>query len=383
MTRKPFHRASFGDLNISPYQTALVRECEICKCQYTIDAHEPWEWAGGVTSFANLECCEHWCLACTLGVGPTDFPESYPEEESAAELDPTDEAAVAEQARGNIAALQIGPRCEEWADDRTDEVYAALCRGDILKAYSFFTDQDIPLIIMPLTRAISDRSVHYPNGITYYPTGTANFDGLDHLDEVADPDDRAIRLSEYAGATIDNLSQHALLVFPAILDPQLIAKADHDVHLDLVRRLSEEVDKVCLNFVRYYSCKLEKPHAIPARAGQMQLDPAMSICLVYDPEKKVVPTLWGSCLPICFHRRYRHLASPAGVAKIPRRRGGRQDRVSRTHALRHHAGIQQRYHSICSSAVTAGVPRLSHRLQKYGGGQESHRPLRLLRPDCL
>jgi hypothetical protein len=300
MARKPFHRASFEDLNISPYQAALVRECEICKCQYTIDAHEPWEWAGGVTSFANLECCEHWCLACTLGVGPTDFPESYPEEESAAELDPTDEAAVAEQARGNIAALQIGPRYEEWADDRTDEVYAAQCRGDILKAYSFFTDQGIPLIIMPLTRAISDRSVHYPNGITYYPPGTANFDGLDHLDEVADPDDRSIRLSEYAGANLDNLRQHALLVFPAALDPQLIAKADHDVHLDLIRRLSEEVDKVCLNFVRYYSCKLEKPHAIPARAGQTQSDPAMSICLVYDPEKKSSRLYGGSAFPFAF-----------------------------------------------------------------------------------
>lgn len=300
MARKPFHRASFEDLNISPYQAALVRECEICKCQYTIDAHEPWEWAGGVTSFANLECCEHWCLACTLGVGPTDFPESYSEEESAAELDPTDEAAVAEQARGNIAALQIGPRYEDWADDRTDEVYAAQCRGDILKAYSFFTDQGIPLIIMPLTRAISDRSVHYPNGITYYPPGTANLDGLDHLDEVADPDDLAIRLSEYAGATLGNLKQHALLVFPAALDPQLIAKADHEVHLDLIRRLSEEVDKVCLNFVRYYSCKLKKPHAIPARAGQTKSDPAMSICLVYDPAKKSSRLYGGAAFPFAF-----------------------------------------------------------------------------------
>lgn len=300
MARKFFIHATFEDLNISPYQAALVRECEICKCQYTIDAHEPWEWSGGVASFANLACCEHWCLACTLGVGTTDFSESYPEAESSPELDPTDEAAVAEQARGNIIALQIGPRYQEWADDRTEEVYAAQCRGGILKAYSFFTDQGIPLIIMPLTRAISDRSVHYPNGITYYPPGTANLDGLDHLDEVANPDDRAARLSEYAGANLDNLRQHALLVFPATLDPQLIASADHDVHLDLIRRLSEEVDKVCLNFVRYFSCKLEKPHAIPARAGQTKSDPAMSICLVYDPVAKVSRIYGGAAFPFAF-----------------------------------------------------------------------------------
>ena len=300
MARKPIHQASFEELNISPYQAALVRECEICKCTYTIDMHEPLEWAGGVTSFANLDCCEHWCLACTLGVGPTDYPEAYPEEEKAEELDPTEEATVAEQARGSIASLQIGPRHQEWSDDRTDEVYSAQCSGDILKAYSFFTDQGIPLIIMPLTRAISDRSVHYPNGITYYPPGTANLDGLDHLDEVADPDDRAIRLSEYAGANLDNLRQHSLLVFPATLDSQLIAKADHDVHLDLIRRLSEEVDKVCLNFVRYYSCKLEKPHAIPARAGQTKSDPAMSICLVYDPAKKSSRLYGGAAFPFAF-----------------------------------------------------------------------------------
>ncbi|MCB1212411.1 MAG: hypothetical protein KDK97_24015, partial [Verrucomicrobiales bacterium] len=300
MARKPFHRASFEELNISPYQAALVRECEICKCRYTIDSHTPWEWAGGVTSFANLGCCEHWCLACTLGVGPTDCPEFYPEEERAAELDPTDEAAVAEKARGNIAALQIGPKYEDWADDRTDEVYAAQCRGDILKAYSFFTDQGMPLIIMPLTRATSDRSVHYPNGITYYPPGTANLDGIDHLEEVADRNDQSLRLSEYAGATLDNIKQHALLVFPATLNPQLIAEADHDVHLDLIRHLSEEVDKVCLNFVRYYTCKLEKPHAIPARAGQTKSDPSMSSCVVYDPVKKASRLYGGAAFPFAF-----------------------------------------------------------------------------------
>lgn len=128
----------------------------------------------------------------------------------------------------------------------------------------------------------------------------ANLDGLDHLDEVADPDDRAIRLSAYAGATLDNLKQHALLVFPAALDPQLIAKADHEVHLDLIRRLSEEVDKVCLNFLRYYSCKLEKHHAIPARAGQTKSDPAMSICLVYDPAKKASRIYGGAAFPFAF-----------------------------------------------------------------------------------
>lgn len=152
-------------------------------------------------SFANLECCTNWCLACTLGVDPTDVPEAYSEEENASELHSTDETTVAEQARKSIAALQIGESYEDWAADRTNEVYAAQCNGKILKAYAFFTDQGIPLVIMPLTRAISDRSVHYPNGITYYPPGMANLDGLDHLDEVSDTDDRAIRLSAYAGAT--------------------------------------------------------------------------------------------------------------------------------------------------------------------------------------
>gem|GEM_PF-1171313 len=300
MAGKPFHRASFEDLNISLYQAALVRECEICKCQYTIDSHSTLEWAGGVTSFANLGCCEHWCLACTLGVGPSDFPESYLEEGNESEPEQTDETPVAELARDSIASLMIGPRYQEWSDNRTDEIYAAQCRGDILKAYSFFTDQGIPLIIMPLIRAISDRSVHYPNGITYYPPGTASLDGLDRLDEVADPDDRPTRLSEYAGATLSNLKRHALLIFPAALDPQLIAKADHEVHLYLIRRLSEEVDKICLNFVRYYSCKLDMPHAIPARAGQVESDPGMSICLVYDSARKSSRLYGGAAFPFAF-----------------------------------------------------------------------------------
>lgn len=145
MARKPIHRASFEDLNISPYQAALVRKCEICRIQYTIDAHDPWKWTGGVMSFANLECSEHWCLACTLGVGPTDFPEAYSEEGNASELVPTDETTVAEQARRSIAALQIGASYEDWAAGRTSEVYAAQCKGEILRR-SFKFAEEIPVL---------------------------------------------------------------------------------------------------------------------------------------------------------------------------------------------------------------------------------------------
>lgn len=60
------------------------------------------------------------------------------------------------------------------------------------------------------------------------------------------------------------------------------------------------MDKVCLNFVRYYSCKLEKHHAIPARAGQTKSDPAMSICLVYDPAKKASRIYGGAAFPFAF-----------------------------------------------------------------------------------
>lgn len=284
MARKPIHKVTFEDLKITPYQASLVRECELCKLPYTIDRYSPWEWTGGASSFANRSHCDRWCLGCILGVGPSDFPADSPEAEDLSGNCGQQQSAVLEQARANINTLQIGPDSQHWPRDFDGEIYEAQCAGNILQAYSFFTAQGIPLIVMPLTQAFRDRSVHYPNGITYYPPGTANLQGLDILEETADPDDRAIISSALAGATLDNLHQHGLLVFPASLDPELIGKADHDVHLDLIRRLSEEVDKVCLNFVRYNTCRLDRPQSIPARAGQTESDSEMSICLVYNPQ---------------------------------------------------------------------------------------------------
>lgn len=301
MASKPIHKATFEDLKISPYQASLLRECELCKLPYTIDTHSPWEWTSGAMSFAFRSDCDRWCLACLLGVGPVDFPDDETVGENNAARDGRlNPAAKLEQARTSINRLEIGPGHQEWPRHSDAGLYEAQCGGQLLKAYSFFTEKGIPLVIMPLTQAFSDRAVHYPNGITYYPPGAANLEGLDRIEEIPDSTDLAARSSSDAGATIENLMRQGVLVFPASLDAQLIAKADHGIHLDLIRRLSEEVDKVCLNFVRYYTCTLDRLGTIPSRPGQTEADPGMSICLIYDPRKKTSRIYGGAAFSFAF-----------------------------------------------------------------------------------
>lgn len=301
MASKPYHQMSYEDFGISSYEANLVRKCEICDNPFKIADFEPYQWGGGAsTSLAYRGKCECWCLACYLGVGPTDFPDDELTEKIESDPAFAVDARVLEPARASIQSLQIGPDWKEWTSLKDDRIYEAKCKGEILSAYSFFTDRNIPLVIMPLTKAISVRPIHYPNGITYYPPGTANLEGIDTVDTPSEPTGALPPTLAQPFTTLDNLSKHGLLIFPVALAPALIARADHDFHLELIRRLSEEVDKVCLNFVRYYTCTLDKPHSIPARAGQTDTDPAMSMCLVYDPEQKTSRIYGGAAFPFAF-----------------------------------------------------------------------------------
>ncbi len=301
MAAKPYHQMSHEDLGISSYEANLVRSCEICNRSFRITDSPPYQWGGGATtSLAYRAKCECWCLACYLGVGPTDLPDDELSEEIESDTADTVDDKILEQARSSIQSLQIGPNWKEWTREKDARIYEAQSKGEILTAYSFFTDRKIPLIIMPLTKAISVRSIHYPNGITYYPPGKANLEGFHKVDTRSEWSEALPPTQTPPWTSFDNLSQHGLLVFPAALAPEIIARADHDTHLELIRRLSEEVDKVCLNFVRFYTCTLDKPRCIPARAGQTDTDPAISMCLIYDPEQKSSQIYGGAAFPFAF-----------------------------------------------------------------------------------
>lgn len=285
----------FRMLRFSHYQAVVERLCEKCQQPFSITDFEDQSWGGGANSLRYREFCDRVCYSCWLGVGPMDSPESHPvfQPDAAA-------AKRAARARENIHSLEIGSGWEDWPRNEAGEIYQAQCSGDLLKAYAYFTDLGIPLVLMPLSQVFCDRSVHYPYGITYYPPGTAKLDGFNVVENDPDSESPSIRSSAAAGASMESFQEHGLLVFPATFDASLIETAGHEVQVELIRRLSEEIDKICLNFVRYYSCSLDRCHAIPARAGQLASDPAMSICLVFDPERRQSKMYGGAAFSVAF-----------------------------------------------------------------------------------
>jgi hypothetical protein len=52
--------------------------------------------------------------------------------------------------------------------------------------------------------------------------------------------------------------------------------------MELIRRLSEHVDEICLDYLRYRLCSIDRVDALPGRAGQLQSDHMMASAVLYN-----------------------------------------------------------------------------------------------------
>jgi hypothetical protein len=246
------------------------RQCQECGRAYTIAWHlkhhsnyfdKPYDYQNG---------CDTHCLACWLGVGPKDCPESY---------DDVD-VAHAPLPSGKETRSAIQPFVE-WPEDWR---FPEESGGELLDDYHELLDRGFDLAVMPVARVHIDFDpVNYPYGFTFYPTGTANLDSLN----VIAPDPNSTRLAEASSAAsgIDQevLERHKLLVFPCRVNWSRFLRGSHREHLDLIRKLSSLADQWCFNFVRYGLCELGLVEDLPGRAGQVESNHMMAGAVLYSP----------------------------------------------------------------------------------------------------
>ncbi len=256
---------------IDDYARSLARTCESCRRAYTIgeflESNEdyfprPYDYRAG---------CERYCLSCWLGVGPNDFPEDQDNAESS--LPGEDECA----------ALPVDGEVPEGADWPYEAVYPDLVGGRLMSAYSWFFDRGAGLAILPISRTHVNRPTFFPGGIAFYPAGCLDLDSLGlvpNRDRFVSQDDPS---SLSSGVSVDVLSKHPLIVLPCKLEWEVFRNATHRSHLELIRWLSEEIDRRCLDFIRYQLCRIEPIEALPGRAGQLDSNPIMAGALLYDP----------------------------------------------------------------------------------------------------
>jgi hypothetical protein len=246
------------------------RVCRSCETIYTIrsflERHErmfsqPEDYRSG---------CEEYCLACWLGVGPLDFPDTN------LEPDASNPETMTEGQTHDAEITDNGPESEIDNDEQ-----------DLLSRYRPFLNEGYLLAVMPISRVFVEGSpIIYRNLFTFVPPGFANLPRLNIVPNretgcsLAEGQSAASRLTE------ELLSDLTLVVFPCRGELGKIINASHEEHLDLIRELSENVDRSCLNFVRYRLCGFEPIDTLPGRAGQIHSNSMMSGLCLYDPMSK-------------------------------------------------------------------------------------------------
>ena len=245
------------------------RVCRSCEAIYTI--RDSWEQNPGMFEKPTdyRAGCEEYCLACWLCVGPLDVPTEIVEPNV-----PDLEVAADDQA--NLREPRCNVPNSEFEDD-----------GDLLARFGPFLDEGYLLAVMPISRVFVEWfPITYRNCFTFFPPSFANIDQLKVIPNREVDCPLAEGQSAASGFTEELLNELPLVAFPCRGDMDNVLKTNHHGHLDLIRQLSESVDRACLDFVRYRLCGFEPVDTLPGRAGQMESNPMMAGLCLYDPLTK-------------------------------------------------------------------------------------------------
>lgn len=263
------------DHGIDHYSQNLERLCqnENCRRTYTIRQYlkinnhyfpRPFNYRAG---------CDTYCLQCWLGIEPGDSfgdHEDIPEPSTKDLLEPDE----------RCPHLTLATETEDWS---YEAAYHLIMDGDILPAFHRFFDNGLNLAVMPIARLHIERTIAFPGPIIFYPAGMLNIDQLNLIPNKKANSSLAELCSASSGITRETLEHHPLLAFPCQFDWHVMRTSSHKYHLDLVRQLSEKVDRLCLDFVRYRSCALgpAPDEGLPAHAGQVADNHMMAGALLY------------------------------------------------------------------------------------------------------
>lgn len=272
--------------DIDQYSQTLIRECKECQQKYTIEYFiessnfyfpRPYNYRKG---------CETYCLGCWLGV---ESHISLDMNNNGFE-DINESSEIVEEifTSNDCYLTSVNHNNNDWP---YEEVYESLMKGELLPTFQWFLENGSNLAVMPIGRVHVERIVVFPGPIIFYPPGWLDLDELNIVPNQTNTTSSAELASAASGITRAVLNQHSLVVFPCKFDWQAFRKSNHESHLEFIRWMSEEIDRCCLNFVRYQSCRLEPIDDLPARAGQVDTNHMMAGTLLYsgvDQEARII-----------------------------------------------------------------------------------------------
>jgi hypothetical protein len=277
----------FGDIlknfGIDEYSLNLERKCKAKNCNriYTIKEYLDGDNSYFLKPVNYRKGCKNYCMECWLGVPPDD-------------LNIDDRCTSNSTFRNFFEATEIHlsfpDKHEYWYDSN---IYKEILIGDLSTAYKNYIYDECHLAILPLSRLHIDMTLLLPYGVTIYPAGVLKLNELNFRNE---PECLSALQSKVSGINIKTLNEHPLIVLPFKCEWETIFKCTHDQHLNIIRWLSELVDKLCLNFIRFKNCELEPipSEDLPSHAGQISTNHMMSSALLFNSKLNEAKLISGA-----------------------------------------------------------------------------------------
>lgn len=146
-------------------------------------------------------------------------------------------------------------------------------RGDFFQALS----EGKRLILMPISRLVIEKPFRI-DPFSFYPAGSVDLAtlrtvpgyslGTSESKSIVCLSGQQLReaQSSLAGASPSVLNSHVVVAFPYELDWDAFLNANHNLDIDLLRKLSEYADRA-MDVIKLHFCTLNVPYAVPGRVG--------------------------------------------------------------------------------------------------------------------
>lgn len=255
-------KLSIDGLELSRYETKIVRICSDCNKEYSIHEYMELSEHHFYRPVNYKNGCERNCLECWLGV--SESVDSLLEQNDDLEIE-----------------VLSSHTHDHWYDVTT---YKDIDQGDLNAAYSEYFYQGSHLAILPLSRLVTDRSIFLPHGVMIYPQGRLDISKI-NLDNnrLAKA---AISQISASGVRLQELNKYPLLVVPIRFSWDSLVLGSHRAHMEMIVKISEIADSLSFDFINYMNCKLEhlSSETKPASPGQLTSKPMMSAVLLVKSE---------------------------------------------------------------------------------------------------
>jgi len=189
--------------------------------------------------------------------------------------------------------------------------------GNLCVTYRNYTENGSHVVLLPLSRFVTDKSIFLPYGVMIYPEGRLDLSNL-NLSETGDQ--LAAIQSKMSGVKIDDYNSQPLIALPININWNSLLACSHMQHMELIRTISEMVDALCLDFIRYTHCELTyiPDEGLPNSAGQISSNSMMSSALFMRNGSREAKLIGGAAFTHTITRGIGLIASQPEWNSFPR-----------------------------------------------------------------